>query len=108
MTSDTAIFLQSADRMTSLLEDEISHEGEWRIFSKLGAGYSSSRYRGEIVSNAYTCFPRYDAGKAVGGYEFTITVRGSVPNDSSLKQVEAKVLTAFNETVNFLLDNFSY
>jgi hypothetical protein len=30
------------------------------MLCRLGAGYSTSRNRGEIVSNAYACLPRYD------------------------------------------------
>jgi hypothetical protein len=29
------------------------------MLCRLGAGYSTSRNRGEIVSNAYACLPRY-------------------------------------------------
>ncbi len=53
MTADTAVFLQTALNSSLLLTESTS----WRIFSKLGAGYSSSRSRGEIVSNAYSCLP---------------------------------------------------
>ena len=36
MTTDTAIFVQSADKMTPLLEDTKTNQDLWRIFSKLG------------------------------------------------------------------------
>lgn len=110
MSTDIAIFLQATSQVGAVLRDENYHNDQWRIFSKLGDGWSTSRYRGEIVNNAYACLPRYDAssGKAVGGYEFTVTVRGSVPNDSSLKQVEQKVFDAFEQTMNFLFETFSF
>jgi hypothetical protein len=54
MTACTSIFVQSALNMT---ETEIASSGRWRIFSKLGAGYSSSRGRGEVMNNAYACLP---------------------------------------------------
>jgi hypothetical protein len=44
--------------------------------------------------------------EGIGGYEFTITVRGSVPNDSSLNKVETKVMNAFNNAMNFVFDTF--
>lgn len=106
MTSDTAIFLQLTNGMTSVLNDETAHQNMWRIFSKLGAGYSTSRYRGEIVTNVYTCIPQYDAvtgEPSVGGYEFTLTARGSVSKDSSLTQVEQKVYTAVNQAVAYVM-----
>jgi hypothetical protein len=107
MSTDIAVFLQSTDKVKAFLADEASHQNQWRIFSKLGDGFSNSRYRGEIVNNAYSCLPKYNSeGQAVGGYEFTITVRGSVPDDSSLTKVETKVMNAFNGAMNFLFDNF--
>ena len=36
MTTDTAIFVQSAEKMTPLLEDTKANQDMWRIFSKLG------------------------------------------------------------------------
>ena len=58
MTADTAIFVQSSTAMSSLLSASDKHKNEWRIFSKLGAGWSTSRSRGEIVTNAHACVPR--------------------------------------------------
>lgn len=58
MTADPAIFLQSALNLESYLSEVNNARGNWRVFSKLGAGFSNSRYMGEIVSNAYTCLPR--------------------------------------------------
>jgi hypothetical protein len=50
---------------------------------------------------------RFDDNKQlIGGYEFTLSVRGSVPGDSSLKKVESVVLNAVQNTVNFVLDNY--
>lgn len=54
MTACTSIFVQSALNMT---KTELDSHGKWRIFSKLGAGYSSSRGRGEVMNNAYACLP---------------------------------------------------
>lgn len=50
--------------------DTIQGQGDWRIFSKMGAGYSTRRNRGEILSVTYAAFPvlesdgepRIDAG----------------------------------------------
>ena len=67
MTADTAIFLQTAlgiggngrgtipgdDREIRSPKVPFNSNNEWRIFSKLGAGFSTSRYVGEIVTNAY-------------------------------------------------------
>jgi len=70
-----------------------------------GAGYSTSRYRGEIVSNAYACIPRYkgDAAHPVGGVEFSIAARSSVPYDSGLQQVQEKLRVAMLRTIQYML-----
>lgn len=72
MTSDPGIYLQAA--LEDEIEDDWSWSSNWRIFSKLGAGYSSLRYRGEILTNSYGCLPDVD-----GGLEFTLAIRTSVP-----------------------------
>lgn len=107
MSSDTAIFLQSASQMSGLLtkNKDVIQNGQWRIFSKLGAGYSSSRYVGEIVSNAYACIPAYDSDgtTVIGGLEFTIAARGSIAQDSSLVSVEQHVRDAVSNAVDFVV-----
>ena len=105
MSTDPTVFLQSALNMTQVEEQSA---GQFRIFSKLGCGWSTSRYVGEIVSNAYACLPVLDsAGSPVPdeGIEFTMHVRGSIPNDASLKQVEQQVYTAMVQAVTAILEN---
>jgi len=99
MSADTSIFLQSSLDISKV--NEISR-GNWRIFSKLGCGWSSSRQVGEIVSNAYACFPGSDD---ISGSEFSITVRGSVSNDSTLKLVEQQVKDAYDQVINLIQSN---
>ena len=79
MSADTAIFMQAAAQANLA---ERWHEGDmWRIFSKLGAGYSESRQVGEIVHNAYGCFP----GASV---EILYSARASVPGDIQLARAD--------------------
>ena len=49
MTSDPGIYLQHALDM-NLVNLDIE-ESDWRIFSKLGGGYSGYRFVGEVTSN---------------------------------------------------------
>jgi len=96
MTADTAVFLQaSITNMENI--DEIS-AGQWRIFSKLGCGWSTYRLVGEMVSNAYGCIPSSSSSNK-DGVEFTIHVRGSVPGDSSLNIVQEQVLAGMQAVV---------
>jgi hypothetical protein len=43
----------------------------------------------------------------VGGLEFTIAARGSVPYDSSLKQVEQKLHEAMDRALQYTLANYA-
>jgi len=103
MTADTAIFVQSAVNMTDVAQRSL---GYWRIHSKLGAGYSSSRSVGEIVSNNYACFPALDAhghARVDQGVEFILSARASVPGDTSLAQAEARIQQAIAAAVNLVV-----
>lgn len=104
MSADTAVYLQSSLNMTDV---ELAASGRWRIFSKLGAGYSTSRSKGEIVSNAYACLPRFGASGAsnveAGGVEVVVAVRGSVDRDGSLVQAEAQVIKAMQQAIGAVM-----
>ena len=54
MESDISIYMQSA---VDIHEIERQSQGQWRIFSKLGLGFSRG---GEIVHTDYACFPDFD------------------------------------------------
>lgn len=128
MSSDTAIFTQAALDLPDLLSDwDPQGRGQWRIFSKLGqcgscgcissssftcfihlgAGYSTSRSKGEIVSNAYACLPRYnvDGSYTLGGIEFSIAARGSVSYDSGLQQVQERLRVAMQRAIQYVLND---
>eukprot|EP01032_Pedospumella_encystans_P009522 gene9522-11200_t len=110
MTADTAIYTQSGVDLSNLLSNwDQDNNSQWRVFSKLGAGYSSDRSRGEIVSNAYTCLPRYEAGSstAVGGIEFTIAARSSVAQDSSLNKAEDKLHAAMDKALQYVMAHYA-
>eukprot|EP00605_Chrysophyceae_sp_TOSAG23-4_P001557 GSChrysophyteH1.ASY1.ANO1.1708.1 assembled CDS len=115
MSVDPAIFLQAAIPQSSWERIENRDPENWRIFSKLGAGWSSLRAVGEIISIAYGCFPAgaadVDANEASEGanlstnssFEFSLSVRGSVPDDQALVGVQAVVLAATRAAVAALL-----
>jgi len=97
MSADCSIFIQAKLNMNSI---ETRSKGKWRIFNKVGWGYSTSRSRGEVRSNGYSCFPVYGANnKAVvnKGVEFVIAARASVPNDSYQSQAEALIAAAIGD-----------
>ena len=105
MTADPSIFVQGSVNITSV---ELESGGNWRIFSKLGAGYSGSRNRGEIVNNAYVCFPVVDGeGKPVvgKGHEFIISARSSVPNDLYLYGAQKELHIAMESVVQAVMNN---
>lgn len=111
MTADIGIFMQTALNLPKLIES-IDTQGKWRIFSKLGDGFSSTRNKAEIVTNNYACVPSFsDDGTstgisvATGGLEMSITARGSVPSctTQALHEVEAKVVDAVNKAVAYAM-----
>lgn len=110
MTADTGIFVQSSAKIRDILanDEAVKKAGQWRIFSKLGAGYSSSRNVGEIVTNSYGCIPSYDkeSGAVVGGVEFTLTARGSVAKDYDLSLVDPRVQQAVSRAVDFVYETY--
>jgi hypothetical protein len=74
MSADPGVYVQSGLNITQVDEDA---QGQWRIFSKLGAGVSALRTPGaEIITNAYACLPTLTStGAYDGGYEFVISAR---------------------------------
>lgn len=99
MTADIGIFLQAAINITEV--QKISN-GNWRIASKLGAGYSNERNRGEIVTDGYACLP----GFGNPGYEFTFSVQSSVVGDSNLKQSDSNVEKTMREIMEALQSGY--
>ena len=71
-TTDTAWYIQSGlnDKYNISGIDENTN-GNWRIFSKLGAGDT------DIVYNSYACLPQYEGDKVMenNGVEFAISLR---------------------------------
>lgn len=74
LSMGTDIYLQEAANMTEI---DLRSQGHWRIFSKLGAGVSSTEHPGkfEITLNAYACFPvfRDATPEEARGLEFSIS-----------------------------------
>jgi hypothetical protein len=96
MSVDPSIYLQSGLDMNRVAS---ASGGKWRILSKLGAGYSSSRRVGEILSNAYVCL----GGQ--GGAEFVVSGRVSVPGDASLSKADVKMQAAMAALSGYLQRN---
>jgi hypothetical protein len=95
MSVSSDIMVQLGVNITQV---DVDSEGQWRIFSKYGAGYSTSRLVGELLVNSYACFPVVRDGVPqvdAGGVEFIVSARVSVPGDSHLavasKQIVAGV-----------------
>ncbi|MFN3199424.1 MAG: hypothetical protein ACE366_13555 [Bradymonadia bacterium] len=99
MQGDTAIYVQQALDLPSL---EARSQGQWRIFSKLGAGPSRG---GEIVHNAYGCLPVLDeAGRPVAdqGKEFVIATHMSAGGD--MKAADQQLARLYSALIERVLD----
>ncbi len=95
MSADTAIFMQDAAHNT-MDNGDPQAGGNWRVFSKLGAGFSSSRHVGEIVHNAYGCFP-------AAGVELLYSAQASVPGDVELHAAESALRAGITAGVRAVL-----
>ena len=83
-------------------------QGLWRLFSKMGCGWSSSRSVGEMLSATYAAWPVLDAAGAPivdAGVEFIVVARASVPQDTTLVQAQAGVHLAINKVVAAIYNN---
>ena len=56
------VYIQSALNMADVEERS---QGQWRIFSKLGAGISDASGKWEITLNAAACLPTLRSGEAM-------------------------------------------
>ena len=96
MSADTAIFVQAA--LGDLPARAARSGGQWRIFSKLGAGFSDSRGGvGEVLTVAYACVPVLGAQNA--GLEFVLAARASVKGDVLLEDAQLRVKAAVDAAV---------
>ncbi len=62
------------DSLLSLDKLDAATDGQWRIFSKLGYGYSRSRDVIEMLNTGYVCLPSIAAMNS-NGAEFFLSVR---------------------------------
>ena len=64
-------------------------DGKWRIFQKIGWGYSGTRTAGEMIYLAHVSLPNIN-----GGHEFTIAAQTSVSNKVDNDEEQNKVIEA--------------
>lgn len=99
MEADTAVYIQQALSVESV---ESRSLGQWRVFSKLGAGPSRG---GELVNVAYACLPSLDAAGAPVpdvGKEFFIAVHASA--NGSLRNGDQALASVYQELVAGIMD----
>lgn len=97
MQDDSAIYLENSVDIDRI---DRNTKGNWRIFSKLGYGTSSSRYKQEFVYTAYGCFPQPESTNP--GAEFVISVHysrstgaiGGIQMDKNMQSSIKKVVQA--------------
>ena len=111
MSMSSDVYVQLGQKNMSRTNE--ASEGLWRIFSKLGFGFSSIRKRFEVVLNGYGCFPIMDGGsKGKGparnrGLEFVLSVRAHDYNASDDgRGVDLKVREAMRNITSYLEENY--
>lgn len=113
MSSD--IYLQRAAGINGTSEVERMANGRWRIFSKLGFGYSSDRSQFELALNGYMCLPilnQQDGSSSSGnihngGLEFAISMWASdAEHQDDGRALDLRFQQATNNVTQFLLAEY--
>lgn len=90
----TALNLTAIDRTAS---------GRWRVFTKEGAGFSTSRNRGEVTLNTYLCLPHIDqvTGQPIAGAgaEAIVSARVSILNDTHVAAAGERMVEGAGDLV---------
>jgi len=89
MTTSLDVYVQSGLPMD---EVEQRSRGQWRIFSKMGAGWDPEAQVGDVLTATYATLPVLDADGLPlvdQGVEFLVVGRSSVPQDSTLVKTDA-------------------
>ena len=111
MSSD--VYLQRAAGIdgTNTSRVERSAREQWRIFSKLGFGFSDERSQFEMTLNGYGCFPVLaDDGAAVPGrgLEFTLSLwAADAASQDDGRALDARFQQAVTNITTALLRNFT-
>ena len=97
----TDVYVQSALNLTEI---DARSSGRWRIYSKLGAGVSSTEHPGEfeITLNAYACLP---SSKHQQGLEFVLSAAVAAKAD---KEADAGMLELIANVTAFLLTHYDH
>lgn len=114
MSSD--IYLQLAAGMNGSSPVEKRANESWRIFSKLGFGYSSERKQYELALNGYMCLPILTGGhssdsrnitSSQGGLEFTISMWiADAEHQDDGHVLDARFQQAMKNVTRFLLSKY--
>ena len=80
----------------NITEADVRSDGQYRTFSKDGAGYSYIRDAAEVTFNGYACYPSLNHPEE--GVEYFISTRLSIPGEDSPALIE-KVFTTMRSVV---------
>lgn len=98
MASNMVLLADEGKTVTRILD--AATQGQWRVFQKVGWGYSGTRTAGEMVYLAHVSLPHFQGGK-----EFTIAAQVAVPGDDEalLYQAGRNMFTVLSETISQVL-----
>merc|ERR1711871_1314376 len=102
MSSDVYLQLGIGDQFLSR-----SSTLDWRIFSKLGFGYSSIRKQYEVTLNGYVCLPlKGSDGAGNQGIEFVISAKAFDKTLDNGEKVDAKMRQAVENVTQYLISKY--
>ena len=77
---------------------------DWRIFSKLGFGYTSIRKQYEVTLNAYLCLPLGENGR---GIEFVLSAKTFDKTLDDGEMVDLKMREGIRNITQYLLQHYT-
>jgi len=83
--------------------NKTTHGLDWRIFSKLGFGYTSIRKQYEVTLNGYICLPLGNDGN---GVEFVLSAKTFDKTLDNGKKVDLKMREGIENVTQYIIRKY--
>ena len=101
MSMSSDVYVQLGLGMENLNRTTVA---DWRIFSKLGFGYTSIRKQYEVTLNAYLCLPLGENGR---GIEFVLSAKTFDKTLDDGEMVDLKMREGIRNITQYLLQHYT-
>jgi hypothetical protein len=101
MSMSSDVYLQLG--VGNELLNKTRHDSDWRIFSKLGFGYTSIRKQYEVTLNGYMCLPLGNDGN---GVEFVLSAKTFDKTLDNGKKVDLKMREGIKNITQYIISKY--